>query len=233
MAAVVKAVLSISILSACSAAPNSADSIAYGGSSGSGGSGAGLGEGGTGFSSGGSSSAGSGGAGFGGAVGSGAAGGAAGNGAGAVTFDWPETLPGTGTCQAGHYQGDFVGLFASSMTVFPAPIPVAGNVDLTLQESANGEFFEIAGGKVAGVADLLFPYEADIVGRLNCTTRKLENAALKNGHYLVGVFVLPFEGPLNSDYDTLTLSFVNGTWDVKEPNPTYGGFGTWNAKRVP
>jgi hypothetical protein len=75
-------------------------------------------------------------------------------------------------------------LFASSMTVFPAPIPVGGNVDLTLEESANGEFFEITGGKVSGVADLLFPYEAIIVGRLNCTTRKLEGAALKNGHYL-------------------------------------------------
>jgi hypothetical protein len=110
---------------------------------------------------------------------------------------------------------------------------VAGNVDLTLKESANGEFFEIAGGKVSGVADLLFPYEADITGRLNCTTRKLEGAALENGHYLVGVFLLPFEGPLNADYDTLTMSFVNGTWDVKAPNATYGGFGTWNAKGVP
>ena len=74
---------------------------------------------------------------------------------------------------------------------------------------------------------------ADIVGRLNCTTRKLEGAALKNGNYLVGIFVLPFEGPLTADYDTLTMSFVNGTWDVKEPNPIYGGFGTWNAKSVP
>ena len=175
-------------------------------------------------------SAGSGTAAAGGAAGGGAA---QGNGAGAVTFEWPETAPGTGTCRAGHYQGDFVGLFASSMTVFPAPIPVAGNVDLTLAESANGEFFEITGGKVSGVADLLFPYQADIVGRLNCTTRKLEGTALKHGNYLVGVFVLPFEGPLTADYDTLTMSFVNGTWDVKEPNPTYDGFGTWTAKGVP
>ena len=222
-------------LTACSAASGSdGGPTDYGGAggsvAGSGGSSAGL-AGNAGKA--GRPAGGSGGAGATAGAGSAGGGASAGNGAGAVTFDWPETAPGTGTCKAGHYQGDFVGLFASSMTVFPAPIPVGGNVDLTLKESANGEFFEIEGGKVSGVADLLFPYEADIVGRLNCTTRKLENAALKNGHYLVGVFLLPFEGPLTADYDTLTLSFVNGTWDVKEPNPTYGGFGTWNAKGVP
>jgi hypothetical protein len=29
------------------------------------------------------------------------------------------------------------------------------------------------------------------------------------------------------------MSFVDGTWDVKEPNPIYGGLGSWNAKSVP
>jgi hypothetical protein len=154
-------------------------------------------------------------------------------GSSSVTFEWPETAPGSGTCKAGQYHGDFLGIYSPAITVFPAPIPVTGNVELTLAESADGEFFEISGGKVSGVADGLFPYSADVVGTLDCTARKLVNASLKNGKYTVGIMDYPFEGPIAADYDMLTHAFVNGTWDVKEPNPIYGGSGTWNARSVP
>jgi hypothetical protein len=181
-----------------------------------------------------------GGGGVGGAGGNSGAGGSAGTGAGpgsggssSVTFDWPETAPGTGKCQAGNYKGDFVGIYSPVIAVFPAPIPVTGNVELTLSESPDGEFFEISGGKVSGLANGLFPYSADVVGTLDCKGRKLINAALKNGKYTVGVTDYPFEGPITADYDTLTYAFVNGTWDVKEPNPIYGGKGTWNGRNVP
>jgi len=180
--------------------------------------------------SGGSSSVG-GSSGSGGSLGSGGSPGSGGS--AAVTFDWPETVPGTGKCKAGHYQGDFAGIYAPAITVFPAPIPVTGNVDLTLAESANGEFFDISGGKVSGLADGFVPYSADVVGKLDCKARKLVGASLKNGKYVVGVFEYLFEGPLTADYDTLTYAFVNGTWNVKEPNPAYGGSGTWNARSVP
>jgi hypothetical protein len=180
----------------------------------------------TGGSSGSSGSAGSGGS-FGSSGSSGSGGSAA------VTFDWPETVPGTGQCKAGHYQGDFIGIYAPAVAVFPAPIPVVGNVDLTLAESADGEFFDISGGKVSGLANGFVPYSADVVGKLDCKARKLVGASLKNGKYIVGIFEYLFEGPLQADYDTLTYAFVNGTWDVKEPNPVYGGSGTWNARSVP
>jgi hypothetical protein len=186
-----------------------------------------------------------------GAVGSGAEGGSSGStGGGAATggmatggvgaggssnvqFNWPETAPGTGQCKPGRYIGDFTGMFSPSLTIFPLPIPVAGTVDLTLSESQSGEFLEISDGHVSGLANNQFPYEADILGRVNCITRKLENGFMRNGWYDVGGVRYPFEGPVAADYDTLTYAFVNGIWDAKEPTPPYGGNGTWNAKFCP
>lgn len=155
----------------------------------------------------------------------------------AVSFDWPEAVATSGACKAGHYHGSFIGIYSPGITVFPAPIPVAGDIDLTLTESANGETFEVTGGKVSGVADGLFPFSADVAGTLDCTTGKLENGFLSSGVYLVGVLPGYFEGPLEADYDTLTQSFVNATWKVQEPKVTtppsiYGGSGTWQASWV-
>lgn len=155
-----------------------------------------------------------------------------------VSFDWPQgTTGGGGSCKAGHYKGSFVGIYSPSIAVAPVPIPVAGDIDLTLTKSANGEFFDITGGKVSGVADLLFPFAADVKGTLNCTTVKLENGFLSNGTYVVGVFPYPFEGPLDASYDKLTHAFTSGTWTVGEPKWTtppalYGGSGTWQANWV-
>jgi hypothetical protein len=245
-AALAAAVLALGV-AACSASggeggPGSGASNGSGANGGTAGSGsggnagvagnAGVGPGGTG--PGGSGPGGSGGAGVGGVGGTGTGGAGGGTGGSSnVVFDWPETPPGGGKCKAGHYVGDFNGTFVPSAVVFPLPIPVTGNVDLNLSESANGEFFDISDGKVSGLANGLFPYSADVQGTLNCITRKLENGFLKNGKYNVGGVDYPFEGPVTADYDTLIFSFVNGTWNVKEPNPTYGGNGTWNAKFTP
>ena len=149
-----------------------------------------------------------------------------------VAFDWPETVPGL-KCKAGHYHGTFTGGFASSATVIPLPIPVAGDIDLTLVQSANGEVLEITNGKLSGTADLIFPFAADLVGKLNCKVSKLDPmTALKNGYYVVFGNNYPFEGPFLGDYDKGAAAFVNGTWDVKEPDPIYGGNGTWEATWV-
>src|SRR5581483_7287332 len=37
-----------------------------------------------------------------------------------------------GPCKGGKYEGDFVGLYTSHLTGVGVPIPVAGNVDMTL-----------------------------------------------------------------------------------------------------
>ncbi len=151
-----------------------------------------------------------------------------------VTFDWPESQPGL-TCKPGHYLGTFAGAWAPSLIVFPAPIPVTGNVDLWLAESQSGEFLDIKDGKVSGVANGTFPYSADIEGRLNCKTLKIENGFLRNGLYTVPALPpVPWEGPLGADYDKLAGAFVNGTWKGTEmANALYGGNGTWTAGWVP
>lgn len=154
-----------------------------------------------------------------------------------VAFDWPVATTTAGSCKAGHYQGSFIGMYSPSIAVAPVPIPVAGNIDLTLTQSSNGEYFEITDGKVSGVADLLFPFSADVKGTLNCTTMQLENGFLSNGVYIVGVIPFPFEGPLTGEYDKVTHAFTKDTWTVGEPTWTtppspYGGSGTWEATWV-
>jgi hypothetical protein len=150
-----------------------------------------------------------------------------------VAFEWPQAQGSTtGTCKAGHYHGSFIGIYSPGIAVFPAPIPVAGDIDLTLTKASSGEYFDITGGKVSGVADGLFPFSADVIGTLNCTTGKLEGASLKNGVYLVGPLPASFEGPLVADYNKLTQAFANCTWEVGEPTwprQLYGGSGTWEA----
>jgi hypothetical protein len=156
-----------------------------------------------------------------------------------VVFDWPQATQ-TGSCKAGHYHGSFTGIYSPSIAFAPGvPIPVAGDIDITLDESADGEFFSVSNGKISGLADLLFPFQADVKGTLNCTTGKFENGSLENGTYIVGVIPYNFSGPLPADYDKLTQSFTNGKWTVGEPAwstnppPVYGGSGEWNAAWTP
>jgi hypothetical protein len=149
-----------------------------------------------------------------------------------ITFDWPvDNKNSMGKCQAGHYTGDFSGMYASPATFVGVPIPVTGNVDLRLNQSAEGEFFVIADGHVSGTADLLFPYDCELVGTLNCSTKKLENGALEHCTYTVGTTQYPFSGPLGADYNGANQSFENGAWSATEPNqpPSIGGAGTWSA----
>jgi hypothetical protein len=163
--------------------------------------------------------------------GSGSGSGSGGGGGPTVTFNWPETLPGE-KCLPGKYAGTFDGIYMSSLTFFPAPIPVSGNVNITLGQSMDGEFFEITDGKLDGVADFAFPFAGNIVGGLNCTTKKF-TADIKMGFYTVaGIGMVGFEGPMPADYDKVAHSFVLGEWHVLEVNPTFGGNGTWTATWV-
>lgn len=149
-----------------------------------------------------------------------------------VVFDWPETVPGL-KCKAGRYQGTFTGTYASSAAFIPLPVPVSGDINLTLVQSPNGEIFEITNGKLSGVADLVFPFSADLIGKLNCKTSKLDpSTSLKNGTYVVLGLNFFFEGSFLGDYNKMIPAFQNGTWDVKEPNPIYGGTGAWTANWI-
>ena len=149
-----------------------------------------------------------------------------------VGFNWPETVPGL-KCKPGRYKGTFTGTYASSAAIIPFPIPVSGDIDLTLVQSAKGEVLEISDGKLSGLANAIFPFAADLVGKLDCKTSKLDpSTSLKNGYYVVLGINFSFEGPFLGDYDKAMSAFVNGTWDVKEPTPIYGGTGTWTASWI-
>jgi hypothetical protein len=152
-----------------------------------------------------------------------------------VQFDWPEATLGAGLppCRAGRYQGTFEGRYHSAAFFgVPLDVDITGGIDFTLNQGMSGEFLEIAEGHVTGTADagILVPFNADIIGTLNCSTGQLENAGLVNGSYDVATVLHYFEGPVTGTYDRNTSAFTLGTWSVVEPAaPGSGGSGTWRA----
>jgi hypothetical protein len=152
-----------------------------------------------------------------------------------VSFDWPEAVATAGSCKPGHYSGTFDGIYLSPV-VAGFPVPIAGNVDLTLEQSEDGEFFKLADGKISGLVYGVIPFSSGLTGTLNCTTAKLEAGFMPTGKYNFLGVDYPYEGPLDADYDKLTNAFVNGKWSVGEPTyhrgdplPQYGGQGTWTV----
>jgi hypothetical protein len=104
----------------------------------------------------------------------------------------------SGPCKGGQYDGTFAGLYTSHLTGVGVPIPVAGNVDLTLDQAGSagtqcklaGEFedcsnvFTLQNGTITGIADQAqigdagvggFPYFCTMTGTLDCKGKKLVN----------------------------------------------------------
>ena len=163
-----------------------------------------------------------------------------------ILFNWSVDDPSpTLSCQAGLYTGSFTGFYASAITVVGVPIPVFGDVNLTLQQSANGEFYTISNGSVHGTADgILAQYDCKLTGTLDCSTKKLEDGLI-DCNYCVGVFAGDsgiclgveghFVGPVSADYDAANQSFENGDWKGKEgaDAAVFGGSGHWTAAYGP
>jgi hypothetical protein len=141
-----------------------------------------------------------------------------------------------GGCKAGHYSGSFNGIYSSFVTFLGIPLVVSGNVDLDVDMSNNGEFFTISNGHVSGTASLTdggggIPYWCDVVGTLNCKTKQVDNGAIKNCGYCVGLaddagnclgLEGNFEGPVTADYDSSIHAFINGTWAANEVTDASG-----------
>ena len=147
-----------------------------------------------------------------------------------------------GGCKAGHYTGSFNGVYSSFITFIGLPLDVSGHVDLYVDESTNGEYYTISNGHVSGVATLFdgggllgngddggggggIPYSCDVVGTLNCKTKKVDNGAITNCQYCVGIaddagnclgVQGNFGGPVTGDYDSSIHAFINGTWAANE-----------------
>jgi hypothetical protein len=100
------------------------------------------------------------------------------------------TVPLQGACKAGEYTGTFGGLYTSHLTGIGFPIPVVGNVDLTLNQEGSStqtckpegeipvpcdQVFTLKDGVIQGTADGLFPYYCSMTGTLNCADKTLVN----------------------------------------------------------
>lgn len=158
-----------------------------------------------------------------------------------VRFDWARTEPSGGSCEAGHYEGTFTGLYGPSIIVVPGlmvipvfPVELPGNPGLAfdLLREGNGEIFTVSNGKMSGNALGAFPFTADVVGKLDCDTLKFD-AKLVNGSYFIGPLEYRFEGPITATYDKQTHAMTGGVWKVDEPDwPGAGGSGDWTVTWV-
>jgi hypothetical protein len=156
----------------------------------------------------------------------------------ATRFDWQRTAESVGSCEAGHYEGTFGGIYGPSIIVvsdlkvipvFPIDLPGSPGLQFDLAREGSGEVFSVTNGKMNGNALGAFPFTADIVGKLDCEQLTFD-AKLVNGSYFIGPLEYKFEGPLLATYNKQAHSFVAGTWKVSEPAyPSAGGGGDWSA----
>jgi len=147
---------------------------------------------------------------------------------------------GTGVCKDGVYSGTFQCTFVfnpdagdaggGSVSADAGGLMITGNISFKLtQAMGNGEsFIDTASGSFMGTAATFFAISADVGGMLNCNTGVF-TGTLSNGMYSGFLFLNgTFSGPLNSQYNGTTFSFVDGTWLLTVPGEGACP-GTWSA----
>jgi hypothetical protein len=168
-----------------------------------------------------------------------------GGGTSSVVFDWPETIPGQAKpCSAGHYTGTFTCNYQPAGTPDGSAggLPITGPIDFTLMQSQNGEFLEVSGGTLDGLALVLIHFKASIVGKLSCSTGAF-SGNLDNGSYAIdpfpagGTFVGPMSG-FSSSTAPCTGVCLSGTWALHETGAAGTNHigtcaGTWTATLQP
>jgi len=151
-----------------------------------------------------------------------------------IHFDWEETLPGRKLCEPGHYVGTFMCDIVLS-NGFVAHIK--GPVELTLAKSQNGEFLELSDAHIEGFALFVFNFRAELAGRLECATRRLDAMAARGSVGLGDADLLPvlgFEGQLHGALDE-TGDVLSGEWSFPVSTSTEElgvCTGPWTATRM-
>jgi hypothetical protein len=158
-----------------------------------------------------------------------------------VIFDWPETDPSAPrNCKAGRYVGEFACRLFIVATTGDGAFDVSGTIDMTLEQTPDGELLRIADGKFASAALAAIPMSADIVGELDCSASRFEGR-LENGIFSVALGLpIPFtqgifSGPLSSDYDQASAT-LSGTWNMMGNLDGFPGTcmnGSWSATWMP
>ena len=145
-----------------------------------------------------------------------------------VIFEWPETDPAArGACEPGLYIGQFSCAWRDPQNPL-SNVEVLGPVSFTLRESQNGEFLEIADGRIDGTAFILMPFSAELIGNLDCVTDSFQGQAV-NGISLITTFA----GTLGGDLDRPTQT-LRGDWSfTPDVAPTGSCDGPWWAARQP
>ncbi len=148
---------------------------------------------------------------------------------------------GTGVCKTGTYSGPFSCGFYFDMDAGTTPpvdggsadgglFAITGSLSFSLKQSMSGELGQdVASGTFAISSGLFISGMATLGGTLDCSTGVF-TGALSNGTYNVffGLFTGSFDGPLTSEYNGTTFSFVNGIWSLTVPGEGYCQ-GQWNA----
>jgi hypothetical protein len=138
---------------------------------------------------------------------------------------------GTGTCQTGIYSGTFSCLFYYGIDAGIGDAPDSGGIGpitgtlsfmLTQDIASSGELSttDTASGTFDATTGLFIAAAASLSGTLDCSQGKFSGQLL-NGEYGFNIGGMPvpdpnnkFQGPLVSDYNGTTSTFVNGEWSM-------------------
>jgi hypothetical protein len=144
-----------------------------------------------------------------------------------------------GSCPSGRYAGNFEG----EAGFFIALGAVAGfdffddqpPLQITLSPPTGSELVAIGSGTMRGNANGAFPFEATIMGMLDCDAEKFTATLVGSVQLVLDGVVNNFTGTMEADYDADTQTLAGGTWTVTGSDADGGfdlgltGMGTWSA----
>jgi len=97
--------------------------------------------------------------------------------------------------------------------------------------SGSGATLPIQSGKFEGKDGEGQAISASVSGSVNCTNRKLENGALRDGVYAAQdglISTIRFSGTVAGNFSA-TASSLSGTWTLESALRTRSGSGTFSA----
>lgn len=145
-----------------------------------------------------------------------------------------------GSCPTGRYAGNFEGtagfLIAvgdvSGFDFFEEQPPL----QITLSPASGDEFVVLGNGVMRGNANGTFPFEATIMGKLNCETKQFKATLVGSVQLVLDGIRNDFTGVMESTYDPHAQAFTAGTWTVTGSEADGGldfgltGNGSWSAE---